>query len=129
MLIRHWFPGPISASGGIILDPRVLFLDRGLLSLTTLCSLGLAALFPLACYVRCLPLPVRDWRRNFFLLNCWMLPLWIVFYRMLSGNISEFRMLFPALLPCIYGIAYGRSPAHSQESARPDGQTRWVDVP
>jgi hypothetical protein len=25
---------------------------------------------------------------------------------MLSGNISEFRMLFPALLPCIYGIAY-----------------------
>ena len=129
MLIRHWFPGPISASGGIIFDPRVLFLDRGLLSLTTLCSLGLAALFPLACYVRCLPLPVRDWRRNFFLLNCWIFPLWIVFYRMLSGNISEFRMLFPALLPCIYGIAYGRSSAHSQEPVRPDGQMRWVDVP
>jgi hypothetical protein len=26
---------------------------------------------------------------------------------MMSGNITEFRLLFPALLPCIYGIAYG----------------------
>src|SRR5262249_14357189 len=44
-LIRHFFPGPVAAGGGIILDPRKIFLDKGFLSLTTICSLGLAALF------------------------------------------------------------------------------------
>ena len=106
LAIRRFFPGPISASGAVILDPRILFLGAGLLSLTTICSLGLAALLPIACALRWHDLPEAGWRRRFFLLNCWIFPAWIVFYRMLSGNISEFRMLFPALLPCIYGIAY-----------------------
>lgn len=116
--IRHFFPGPVSSAGGIILDPRRLFLDKGLLSLTTLCSLGLASLFPLACLltVRDEPGQLRpsegDWRGTFFRLNCFVFPAWIVFYRMMNGNIAEFRMLLPAILPCIFGIAYakGRAP-------------------
>jgi hypothetical protein len=51
-------------------------------------------------------LPRADWRYWFFRLNCYSLPFWVVFYRSLSGNISEFRMLWPVLLPCIYGIGY-----------------------
>jgi hypothetical protein len=128
-LIRHFFPGPLSAAGGVILDPRVLFLEPGLLSLTTLCSLGLALLFPLACVLRCRALPRGDWRRDFFLLNCWIFPAWIVFYRMMSGNISEFRMLLPALLPCIYGFAWAGASRHSQDGTRPAPQMRLVEMP
>jgi hypothetical protein len=105
-LVRHFFPGPIASAGGIIFDPRQIFLDRGFLSLTTVCSLGLAILFPVAAWVRLRPLPGGDWHKQFFVLNCYCFPLWIVFYRMMNGNLSEFRMLLPALLPCIYGIAY-----------------------
>ena len=121
-VVRHYFPGPLSAANGIILDPRALFLDRGMLSLTTLGSLGLAALFPIATALRARDLPARDgsrrdWHRAFFLLNCAVFPAWIVFYRMMDGNLSEFRMLWPALLPCIYGLAYfGRL---SHDSATP----------
>jgi hypothetical protein len=104
--VRHFFPGPVSSGGGLILDPRTLFLDRGLLSLTTLCSVGLAALYPLACLERLHELQTSDWRQRFFTLNCYAFPAWLVFYRMMNGNLSEFRMLFPALLPCIYGMAW-----------------------
>jgi hypothetical protein len=109
-LIRHIFMAPVSAAGTIVVDPRALFLDKGLLSLTTVCSLALAALFPLACALRVRSLPRDDWRRAFFLLNCWVFPGWILFYRMMSGNIAEFRLLLPVVLPCIYGIAYARRP-------------------
>jgi hypothetical protein len=105
----------VSSAGGIILDPRVLFLDKGLLSLTTICSLGLAALFPVACFLRVRDINPADWRRSFFALNCYAFPAWLVFYRMMNGNLSEFRMLFPALIPCIYGIAY----AAKQREVRP----------
>ena len=105
--IRHFFPGPVSSAGGLILDPRVLFLDRGLMSLTTICSLGLAVLFPLACLVRIRDIDSADWRRGFFAINAYAFAAWIVFYRMMNGNLSEFRLLFPVILPCIYGIAYG----------------------
>jgi hypothetical protein len=104
--VRRYFPGPVSAAGGVILDPGEVFFGRGMLSFTTICSLGLAALFPIACWHELRDTP-RDWRRSFFLLNCYAFPAWIIFYRMMSGNITEFRLLFPALLPCIYGIAYG----------------------
>lgn len=105
--VRHFFPGPVSSAGGIIVDVRALFLDKGLLSLTTICSVGLAALFPLACLVKLRQIAgVDDWRRSFFVVNCYAFPAWIVFYRMMNGNLSEFRVLFPALLPCMYGIAY-----------------------
>jgi hypothetical protein len=105
--VRHFFPGPVSSAGAIRLEPRALFLGAGLLSLTTICSLTLAALFPIACLVRIRALPRADWRREFFLLNCWAFPAWLLFYRMMSGNLSEFRMLLPVLLPCMYGIAIG----------------------
>ena len=109
--VRRLFPGPISSAGGVIFDPRALFLDRGLLSLTTICSLGLAALFPLACALRITVLSPEDWRRRFFELNCYAFPAWIVFYRMMAGNLSEFRMLYPVVLPCIFGIAYAATPS------------------
>jgi hypothetical protein len=109
--IRHFFPGPLASGGGIILDPRRLFLDKGLLSLTTLCSLGLASLFPLGGLLTARGLPEGDWRGRFFKLNCWVFPAWIVFYRMMNGNIAEFRMLLPAILPCIYGIAFSKAQA------------------
>jgi len=106
IVIRHFFKGPVSSSGGIILDPRRLLLERGMWSLTTICSLGLAIVVVLWCLVRIRVMPRADWRYWFFRLNCYSLPFWVVFYRSLSGNISEFRMLWPVLLPCIYGIAY-----------------------
>ena len=111
--IRHFFPGPVSSAGAIILDPRRLFLDKGLLSLTTLCSLGLASLFPLACLLAVRAPGQRkpgkdDWRATFFELNAYVFPAWIVFYRMMNGNIAEFRMLLPAILPCLYGLAFSK---------------------
>jgi hypothetical protein len=118
--VRHFFPGPVSSAGGVILDPRRLFLDKGLLSLTTLCSLGLAALFPLAGLLTARDIPQGDWRGRFFELNCYIFPAWIVFYRMMNGNIAEFRMLLPAILPCIYGVAYRRGDAFNSSAPPAD---------
>ena len=104
--IRRVFAGPVSSAGGIILDPRRLFGEPGMYSLTTICSLGLAVIIVIACMLRLREMARDDWRYWFFRLNCYALPFWVVFYRSLSGNISEFRMLWPVLLPCVYGIAY-----------------------
>jgi hypothetical protein len=105
---RHYFPGPVSAAGGLILNPRRLFLERGMLSLTTIFSLGLALIFPAGCLLRLQYFAPDSWEKRFFRLNCFAVPLWVVFYRVLDGNISEFRLLLPVLLPCIYGISYVR---------------------
>jgi len=113
LLVRHFFPGPVSSVGGVILDLRTVFLDKSMLSLTNLCSVGLALLFALACLLRVRDIPAADWRRNFFTINAWVVPGWLLFYRMLSGNLSEFRLLFPVLLPCIYGIAYAAARGQS----------------
>jgi hypothetical protein len=94
LIIRHFFAGP----------------------LTTICSLGLAVIFPIGCLVRLRSVAADDWRRRFFQLNCFAFPLWIVFYRMLNGNISEFRLMLPVILPCIYGIAY--APKLPREAAQ-----------
>jgi hypothetical protein len=107
LTVRHFFPGPVSSAGGLLLSPREIFFGAGMLSLTTICSLGLAALFPIACLVKVRDLRADDWRRGFFTLNSYAFAGWVVFYRMMNGNLSEFRMLFPVLLPCIYGVAYG----------------------
>jgi hypothetical protein len=113
VLVRHFFPGPVSSVGAVVLDPRTLFLNESMLSLTNLCSVGLAVLFPLACLLRVRDIPATDWRRSFFTINAWVFPGWLLFYRMMSGNLSEFRMLFPVLLPCIYGIAYASARGQS----------------
>jgi hypothetical protein len=108
-LIRVFYPGPISAVSnqyGMETSIAAIFFEKGLWSLTTVATIALQ--FLLGAYY----LITRDrekpasWRDRFFLLNCLSLPLWILFYRMLGGNISEFRLLFPALLPIVYGVAY-----------------------
>ncbi len=113
LLVRHFFRDPYRPQGGVLLDPRVLFLDESMLSLTNLCSVGLAALFPVACLLRVSDIPRTDWRRGFFTVNAWVFPGWLLFYRMMNGNLAEFRMLFPVLLPCIYGIAYAAARSQS----------------
>jgi hypothetical protein len=115
--VRHYFPGPVSSAGGLILDPHELFLSRGVLSLTAVGSISLAALFPIACLVLLRDGRVAGWRSRFYTLNCYAFPAWLVFYRMMNGNLSEFRMLFPVLLPCIYGIAAGARGRAEQTAA------------
>jgi hypothetical protein len=114
--IRIFFPGPISSSGGLILAPGHLFLAKGFWSLTTLCSLLLATVFPVVCWLKLRLVPKGAWQTRFFFLNCAVFPVWIVFYRMLSGNISEFRMLLPVILPCIYGLSYAYGPIDGERS-------------
>jgi hypothetical protein len=103
-IIRIYFPGPLTGSGGLILTSEI-FTGAGLLSLTSLATLPLALLFPLL-YL-CLRAPGREniVFDRFFLLNCLAFPFWLLFYRMFGGNITEFRMLWPALLPLVYGMA------------------------
>ena len=114
--IRHFFKGPVSSEGGLILDPKRLFFESGMYSLTTICSLGLALSIVLGCLIKIKAIAPGDWRLWFFRLNCYALPFWIVFYRSLNGNISEFRMMWPVLLPCIYGIAYAAKDIPPTES-------------
>lgn len=118
VLIRRLFPGPVSSAGTIVIDPRAIFLDRGMLSITTICSLGLAAVFPAICLLHMSSVDVHDWRRRFFRINCYAFPGWILFYRMMAGNLAEFRMLFPVLLPCIYGVAYAVSGRNATEPSQ-----------
>lgn len=103
-ITRIYFPGPLTGTGGLILGSEI-FTGKGLLSFTSMTTLSLVALGP-AVY---LCLRVADWRNTaldrFFLLNCLAVPCWVIFYRMFGGNITEFRMLWPALLPLVYGIA------------------------
>lgn len=116
--LRHFYPGPMTGDGLIVWDPQTIFLGRGMLSLTSICSLGLEAVFALICVNRLLPIKTQDWRRTFFIANCCVLPAWWIFYRIMNGNMSEFRLLLPAVLPCAFGLAYatgttGRARAQS----------------
>lgn len=118
LAIRHYFPGPISSAGALIWNPRELFFGKGIWTLTTLGSLSFAALFPALFLMKLDDIPSDDRRKRFFLLNCWSFPLWVIFYRAFNGNISEFRMLWPAVLPCVFGIAYAAgSPPNAQPAA------------
>jgi hypothetical protein len=105
-LLRHFYPGPVTGEGHILIDPRAIFLAPGMLSLTAICSLGLQVVFALVCLNRLWPSKTPDWRRGFFIANCCVLPGWWIFYRMMDGNMAEFRLLLPAVLPCVYGLAY-----------------------
>jgi hypothetical protein len=110
-VVRHFLPGPVTGGGHILIDPRAIFLGRGMLSLTAICSLGLEAVFALVCLNRLWPSQTRDWRRAFFIANCCVLPGWWIFYRMMDSNMSEFRLLLPAVLPLVYGLAYATGSA------------------
>jgi hypothetical protein len=101
VLIRVGYPG----RGALLLDPHEIFFGRGLWSLTCIATLAIVAIVPVHYLVTRGLRRGSDWRHNFFLLNCAATPVWIIFYRIMGGNISELRMLIPVLLPIFYGIA------------------------
>lgn len=110
-LIRHWYPGDargadhyaflVTAEG-----LKNLFLGGGFWSLTTLSTLPLAALFPVAWWRFRRHEGRHEWQHKFFLLNCFAFPAWILFYRAQGGNINEFRIMWPFILPCLVGLAW-----------------------
>jgi hypothetical protein len=109
LAVRHYFPGPLTAAGGVVLDPRAIFLGRQMLSLTNLCTVGMELLLAAVCLNRLRDGDRADWRDRFFVVNCYALPAWLIFYVVMNGNLAEFRLLLPALLPCIYGLAFATS--------------------
>jgi hypothetical protein len=38
---------------------------------------------------------------------------------MMNGNLAEFRLLLPALLPCIYGLAFATAAPERRFAAAP----------
>lgn len=127
-IIRLYFPGPVSVNATAhSIDLREMFFGKGLWSLTSLVTLMLLSLFPLFYMLkefmadsgdlpsRRVPGPV-PYMRTFFRLNCAAIPFWIIFYRAMGGNMTEFRIFWPTLIPVVYGIAYF---SNSNESQRP----------
>jgi hypothetical protein len=118
-LIRVWYPGEergLDYYRNYLLEyPRELFFGTGLWSLTTLMTLPLAVMYPLAWWF----LKRREqtgWVQRFFLLNCLAFPGWILFYRLQGGNINEFRIMWPFIMPCLLGLAW-REEVTSQPQA------------
>jgi hypothetical protein len=108
-IVRHYFPGPIKGAGFmlqiLLRDPLSIFTGGGFWSLTTIVTLAFGMLFPLG-YASLKMGRLQGWHERFFFLNCLAFPCWIIFYRMQGGNISEFRMLWPVILPYVYGLAW-----------------------
>ena len=131
LIIRSIFTsqGRLTSGGFFVLNPHELFFGRGLWSLT--CIVVLAIVFIVPVYY----LATRgsrfsgDWRHNLFVLNCAVTPLWIIFYRIMNGNISELRMLVPILLPIFYGLAMEpeAGPRRSSQPASPV-QIEWTTL-
>lgn len=130
IIVRKYYPGPISVNATTnSIDFREMFFGKGLWSLTSSVTLLLLALFPVFYWVRKaiskmnMDLGVDShlkgqppFVRRFFWLNCAAIPLWIVFYRAMGGNMTEFRIFWPVLLPVVYGIAW--SPISEEETRR-----------
>jgi hypothetical protein len=110
LAVRHFFPGPMTSVGGVVLDPAAIFLGKQMLSLTNTCSVGMELVLAALCLNRLRDTDPADWRRTFFVVNCYALPGWMIFYVMMHANLAEFRLLLPALLPCIYGLAFATAP-------------------
>lgn len=106
LAVRHYFPGPLTSVGGVLLDPRAIFLGKQMLSLTNTCVIGMQLVLAAVCLNRLRDTDPADWRHRFFVVNCYALPAWMIFYVVMNGNLAEFRLLLPALLPCIYGLAF-----------------------
>jgi hypothetical protein len=117
LAVRHYFPGPLTSVGGVVVDLRAIFLGRQMLSFTNICSVGMELVLAALCLNRLRDADPGDWRRRFFLVNCYALPAWMIFYVMMNANLAEFRLLLPAVLPCIYGLAF----ATSAPARRSDG--------
>jgi len=99
--IRRFYP----AHGSLYLDTHEIFFGRGLWSLTCIVTLAIVAIVPIFYLVNRRTRFGLSWRHDFFVLNCVAAPAWIIFYRIMGGNISELRMLIPILLPIFYGLA------------------------
>jgi hypothetical protein len=102
-LIRKFYPG----HGALNLDPHDIFFGRGLWSFTSIVTLATVAIVPILYLAKHSIRFGSNWRHDFFVLNCAAAPAWIIFYRIMGGNISELRMLIPVLLPIFYGLAIG----------------------
>jgi hypothetical protein len=94
-----------------------IFFGPGLWSLTCIITIAIVAILPIYYLTLCGWRFTEDWRHNFFVLNCAAIPLWILFYRVMDGNISELRMLIPILLPIFYGIALSQQRENHAEAA------------
>lgn len=118
-LIRHWFPGESRGldfyQKMLLGQPGELLLGGGMWSLTTLMTLPLALLYPIA-WLLLKKQMAPSWEQNFFLYNCLAFPLWIVFYRVQGGNINEFRIMWPFIMPLVVGLAWCDS-AHDQKNS------------
>jgi hypothetical protein len=119
LAVRHYFPGPLTAAGGVVLDPRAIFLGKQMLSLTNTCVIGMELVLAAVCLNRLRGTDRADWRHLFFVVNCNALPAWMIFYIMMNGNLAEFRLLLPALLPCIYGLAFATAAPVRRFAAAP----------
>jgi hypothetical protein len=106
--VRHFFPGPLR-SGYVSIHEMLL--GGGVISLTSFGSLGLAIALVLGYFMQCNP---TDWQGRFFLYNCYAFPAWLLFYRFFGGNLSEFRLLLPCLLPVLVGYSYDFTISESQ---------------
>ena len=108
-LVRVWFPGETRGADYyrmVLLEhPADLLFGGGLWSLTTLMTLPLALLYPLAWWVL-KRRQTRGWQQRFFLLNCLAFPAWVLFYRVQGGNINEFRIMWPFIVPLVVGLAW-----------------------
>jgi hypothetical protein len=117
--IRIWYPGDVRGmafyQAMLLVHPEQIIFGNGFWSLTTLMTLPLAAMFPLACGLL-KQAPKGDWRRRFFVINCWLFPAWLVFYRVQAGNLNEFRMLWPFLAPYLLGLAWRHAALPSSQN-------------
>lgn len=103
IVIRHFFPAPVSSEAWSLETVKDIFLGPGVVSLTSIFSVGLAILFPLAVL---LEIPANgDWRAKFFRLNAYAFPIWMLFYRLFNGNLSEFRIFLPMFAPLIFALS------------------------
>ena len=86
---------------------------RHLGSLTLWASVGLVAWYTaqstLAIARRVTRLGWDDVDAFFWLQVLAVVP-WLLFYTIINGNLSEFRMLLPVLVPLVFALAYRRTP-------------------
>jgi len=121
-VIRTWYPGAVKNVGDYASlmtteGLRSLILGGGLWSLTTLLTLPLAAAYPYAWWRFKRHVGQHEWQHRFFMLNCLAFPAWVFFYRAQGGNINEFRIMWPFLLPCLMGLAWLPRSASSASAA------------
>jgi hypothetical protein len=117
--IHRFYPG----HGSLIFNLHDIVFGRGLWSFTCIVTLAIVAIVP-TLYVAHQGFKFSsNWRRNFFALSCAATPFWILFYRIMGGNISELRMLIPVLLPIFYGLSLDSDePLSALRNRLPDGE-------